>query len=64
MRKYRDVPMDYVDADLVAHCEQEGVEKVLTLDVRGFSAFRKLDGKAFTILPAPAPRRSPRAGGK
>lgn len=64
MRKYQDVPMDYVDADLVALAEEEHIERVLTLDVRGFSVFRKLDRLAFAILPTPllvpGRRRRPR----
>ena len=49
MDKYHDVPMDYVDATLVALGEELGCKRVFTLDVRGFSACR-LDGrKAFEM---------------
>jgi predicted nucleic acid-binding protein len=60
MKKYRDVPMDYVDADLVALAEEEGIETALTLDVRGFSAFRLQGGQAFTIVPNPSALRGRR----
>lgn len=51
MDKYHDVPMDYADATLVALGEELGCNRVFTLDVRGFSAYR-LDGrKAFEMLP-------------
>ena len=51
MEKYHDVPMDYADATLVALGEELGTNRVLTLDVRGFSAYR-LDGrKAFQLAP-------------
>ena len=51
MDKYHDVPMDYAGATLVALGEELGCNRVFTLDVRGFSAYR-LDGrKAFEMLP-------------
>ena len=51
MDKYHDVPMDYADATLVALGEELGCNRVFTLDVRGFSAYR-LDGRrAFDLLP-------------
>jgi predicted nucleic acid-binding protein len=34
MRKYRDVPMDYADATLVALAEELDTRKVFTLDLR------------------------------
>ena len=51
MDKYHDVPMDYADATLVALGEELCCNRVFTLDVRGFSAYR-LDGrKGFELLP-------------
>lgn len=51
MQQYADVPMDLVDATLVALAEETGVRNVLTLDVRGFDAYRTADGKKFRRLP-------------
>jgi len=38
--KYRDVPMDLVDALLVALAEERGARDILTLDARGFRTYR------------------------
>lgn len=51
MEKYRDVPMDFADATLVALGEELGTDKVFTLDRRGFSAYRLNQRKSFQILP-------------
>ena len=51
MEKYRDVPMDYADATLVALGEEIGCDEVFTLDRRGFSAYRLNQRKAFRIVP-------------
>jgi hypothetical protein len=40
MNKYRDVPMDFVDALLVVIAEERNVREVLTLDRRGFETYR------------------------
>lgn len=51
MRKYHDVPMDLVDALLVCIAEETKTSRVLTLDRRGFEAYR-INGKTrFTIAP-------------
>lgn len=47
MDRYRNVPMDYADATLVLLAEQLDVHDVLTLDRRGFSAYRTPSGRAF-----------------
>jgi predicted nucleic acid-binding protein len=52
MDRYRNVPMDLVDALLVLTAEQLTIHEVLTLDRRGFGAYRFQRTKAFTILPA------------
>ena len=44
LEKYRDVPMDFADATLVALGEELGTEWVFTLDRRGFPMYR-LHGK-------------------
>lgn len=40
MEKYRDVPMDLVDAMLVVVAEEMKIRDVLTLDHRGFETYR------------------------
>ena len=51
MEKYRNVPMDYADATLVALGEELGTNLVFTLDQRGFSAYRLNQRKAFQLVP-------------
>ena len=51
MAKYADVPMDYADATLVALAEDVGVYDILTLDRRGFGAYRPHGRGTFRILP-------------
>ena len=51
MEKYRDVPMDYADATLVALGEELDIDLVFTLDRRGFSAYRLNQRKAFHLIP-------------
>lgn len=41
MKKYRDVPMDYADATLVALSEDLNIDLIFTLDLRGFRTYRK-----------------------
>jgi predicted nucleic acid-binding protein len=50
MEKYADTPMDYADATLVLLAERLGVFEILTLDRRGFSAYRSSRGKRFSLL--------------
>lgn len=51
MRKYRNIPMDFADATLVVLAEQFGINKVLTLDRRGFGVYR-IDGRRpFQVQP-------------
>ena len=51
MEKYRNVPMDYADATLVALGEELGTDLVFTLDQRGFSTYRLNQRKAFRCVP-------------
>jgi predicted nucleic acid-binding protein len=46
MEKYADTPMDFADATLVLLAEALGVQDILTLDLRGFSAYRARPGRA------------------
>jgi uncharacterized protein len=50
MEKYKNVPMDYADATLVLLAERLEVFELLTLDRRGFSAFRSLRGRHFSLV--------------
>jgi len=52
MEQYRDLPMDYADATLVALAEELRANEFFTLDRRGFSVYR-LYGKQTieTLLP-------------
>jgi predicted nucleic acid-binding protein len=51
MEKYRNVPMDFADATLVALGEELGTDIVFTLDRRGFSTYRLNQKKSFQVLP-------------
>ena len=51
MEKYRDVPMDYADATLVALGEELATNRVFTLDRRGFSVYRLNQRKTFEVRP-------------
>ncbi len=51
MKKYTNVPMDLVDALLVALAEETGILNVLTLDTRGFDTNRPESGPKFKRLP-------------
>ncbi len=51
MKKYRDLPMDFADATLVALGEELETDQVFTLDRRGFSVYRLRGKKPFQILP-------------
>ena len=47
MSKYADTPMDFADATLVLLADETGVLEIVTLDRRGFSAYRTSRGKPF-----------------
>jgi predicted nucleic acid-binding protein len=51
MEKYRDVPMDFADATLVALAEERKLNEVFTLDRRGFMTYRIHSRKIFSIFP-------------
>ncbi len=50
MRQYRDRPMDYADATLVATAEDRGMNRVFTLD-SGFRFYRIGGRHAFHVVP-------------
>lgn len=51
MEKYRDIPMDFADATLVALAEESEIEEVFTLDRKGFNTYRIKGRRGFTLLP-------------
>ena len=51
MARYRNVPMDYADATLVALGEELDTNQIFTLDRRGFSAFRLHQRRTFDVIP-------------
>jgi predicted nucleic acid-binding protein len=51
MNKYRDVPMDFADATLVALGEELETDQVFTLDRRGFLTYRLNGKKPFRLIP-------------
>jgi uncharacterized protein len=54
MEKYADTPMDFADATLVLLAEALSVYDVLTLDRRGFSAYRTRNRRALRrVLDSP-----------
>jgi uncharacterized protein len=50
MEKYADTPMDFADASLVQLAEVLGWHEILTLDRRGFSAFRTRRARPFRLV--------------
>ncbi len=50
MERYANTPMDYADATLVLLAEALGVTDVLTLDRRGFAAYRTRQRRAFHLV--------------
>jgi predicted nucleic acid-binding protein len=51
IEQYRDLPMDYADATLVALAEDIGTNLVFTTDQRDFSIYRIGGRQEFTLLP-------------
>lgn len=50
MERYADTPMDFADATLVVLSDVLGVQDILTLDRRGFSTYRTLEGRPFRLV--------------
>ena len=53
MDRYANIPMDYADAALVAIADGLDLSTALTLDRRGFHAYRTGLGKRFHLVPTP-----------
>jgi hypothetical protein len=52
-RTYADLPLDQVDASVVALAEREGQQQVASLDRRDLTIVRLLDGGTLDLLPSP-----------
>lgn len=50
MEKYRDLPMDFADASLVAVAESSGTRRVFTID-SDFRIYRLNDRDSFEVVP-------------
>jgi predicted nucleic acid-binding protein len=50
MGKYADIPMDFADATLVLLAEEFATGNILTLDERGFRAYRFRGTRQFTLV--------------
>lgn len=53
MERYHDTPMDFADATLLLLAEALSLDAILTLDHRGFSAYRTRDGRALQSVLRP-----------
>ena len=51
MARYRNLPMDFADASLVTLGENLGLDRVFTLDQRGFGVYRLHGRRPFQIIP-------------
>jgi predicted nucleic acid-binding protein len=51
MERYRNVPMDLVDALLVLAAQEHSILDVLTLDRRGFAVYRVRGKRALRMMP-------------
>jgi predicted nucleic acid-binding protein len=51
MARYRNLPMDFADASLVTLGEDLGLDRVFTLDRRGFGVYRLHGRRPFQIIP-------------
>jgi hypothetical protein len=50
MEKYADHPMDFADAGLILIAEEKGHDEILTLDERGFRAYRFRGHRRFKLV--------------
>ncbi|HEU0304822.1 MAG TPA: hypothetical protein VFR32_09615 [Gaiellaceae bacterium] len=51
LRTYEDLPLDFVDASVVAIAERLEEDTIATLDRRHFSVVKPLHVEAFTLVP-------------
>ena len=50
LEKYRDLSPDFTDAALVTLANSHRIHRIITVDVRDFSAYRLADGRPFERL--------------
>ena len=50
-RTYRDLPLDQVDASVVALAERHGQNRIASIDHRDFAIVRLADGRSLKLLP-------------
>jgi predicted nucleic acid-binding protein len=50
MDRYRDFPMDFADASLVALAERLGLTRIFTVDYNDFSTYRLNGNHRFTVI--------------
>jgi hypothetical protein len=50
MKKYADTPMDFADATLVLLAEETGLDRIVTLDERGFRTYRFRATRRFQLV--------------
>lgn len=50
LKKYQNLTPDFTDAALVTLAGTNGINKIITVDVRDFSAYRLPDGRSFERL--------------
>lgn len=50
LKKYQNLAPDFTDAALVTLAGMAGINQIITVDVRDFSAYRLPDGRAFERL--------------
>ena len=51
MRRYRDFPLGFVDATVIATAERLDASRILTTDRRHFTAVRPRHARSFTLVP-------------
>ncbi len=50
MERYRDLPMDYADASLLAIAESQGIDTIFSID-SDFHVYRMRNGKTLRVVP-------------
>lgn len=55
MRQYRDLPLGFVDASVIAIAERLDVREILTTDRRHFLVVRPQHVRSLTLVPTPRP---------
>jgi uncharacterized protein len=51
MTQYHDLPMDFADAVLVTTAEELKIKTIMTLDRRGFHAYKPAHARSFNVIP-------------